>query len=373
MRIRKIFSTMLAAVLLLTGLQTASAQLPESPEYQAQAAAMTLTSEDLPTGFQLTGETFLELPDASIVEGATARYVSVYTNIDSGQEIRSYVVLFETDEQAAAGIEVLEGNEPGTLSDESVEVGSGNAELTTGTYETLDERTVGTADVTFHRGNAVAGVAVDNPDGSQPDSQLALDLADLLDTRIQDVQSGETSLNLGLPELTVPFAEGGTLVQAGFLTPGESEAIYGTQGSALTELGSSWVQTVAFGEDAAAPRVTIGITTFASAEEATEVVEQSDNIFQPLADQEEIEDFSFEDADSVVAYRYTSRDGNIADQESFRIIYSQGDMVTVVDVQGASDTETAEAAANAIAVSQVACQNDGTCERPVAPGVIPGS
>lgn len=372
MRIRSIISTMLAAVLLLTALQATAAQLPESTEVQGQAAAMTLTSEDLPTGFTLTGESFLELPDASIVPGVTAHYVSVYTNMDSGQQIRSYVFLFESEEQATAGIEVLEGNEPGTLSDETVEMGSGNAEISTGTYESVDGRTIGTADVTFTRGNAVAGVAVDNPDGTEPDGQLATDLADLKDARIQDVQSGESATDLTLPEQILPFVEGGVLVQAGFLSPNESEAIYGTQGSALTGLGSSWVQTVAYGEEGAAPRVTIGVTTFGSAEEATEVVEQSSNIFQPLADQEAIEDAEVDGAETVAAYRYTSRDGNIADQESYRIIFAQGDQVTVVDVQGAPDTETAEAAANTIAAAQVTCQTDGVCELPAAPGVIPG-
>lgn len=372
MRIRTKLSTMLAAVFLLSGLHGASAQLPEAAEVQAEAAAMTLTSEDLPTGFQLTGETFLPVPDPSVVEGATARYVSVYTNIDSGQEIRSYVVLFETEDQANVGIEVLEGNEVETLSDTPLEMGTGNAELTTGTYESLDGRTIGTADVTFVRGNAVAGVAVDNPDGSTPDEQLATDLANLMDTRVQAVQSGEAAVDLGVPAQIVPFADGGTLVQVGFLSPGESEAIYGTQGSALSGLQSSWVQTVAFGEGGTSPRVTIGITTFASADDATEVVEQAGNIFQPLADQEQIDDVELEGADSTVAFRYTSREGNIADQESYRIIFSQGERVTVVDVQSATDSETAEAAANAIASSQMACQAEGTCERPVAPGVIPG-
>lgn len=372
MRIRTILSTMLAALLMMSAFHGASAQLPESTEIQAQAAAMTLTSEDLPTGFQLTGETFLPIPDVATVEGAVARYVSVYTNIDSGQEIRSYVILFETDDQATAGIEVLEGNEPETLSDTEVEMGSGNAELTTGTYESVDGRTIGTADITFVRGNAVAGVAVDNPDGSEPDGQLATDLAALMDTRIQAVQSGESAIDLSLPAQIVPFADTGSLVQAGFLSPGESEAIYGTQGSALSGLGSSWVQTVAFGEDGASPRVTIGVTTFATAEDAAEVVDQAGNIFQPLADQEEIDDVEVDGADSAVAFRYTSREGNIADQESYRIIFSQGELVTVVDVQGAPDSETAEAAANAIAGAQFTCQSEGTCERPVAPGVIPG-
>lgn len=372
MRIRTILSTMLAAVLMLSVFHSASAQLPEAPDVQASAAAMTLTSEDLPTGFQLTGETFLPLPDASIVEGISARYVSVYTNIDSGQQIRSYVYLFENEDLAHTGIEVLEGNEPETLTDAEVELGAGNAELTTGTFESADGRTIGTADVTFVQGSVVGGVAVDNPDGTEPDSALATDLAELLDTRIQQVQSGDVAVDLQQPAAVVPFAEGGTLIQSGYLSAAEGEAIYGTQGSALTGLQSSWVQTVAYGEEGAAPRVTIGVTSFASADEATEVVEQADGIFQPLADQETIEGAEVEGADSVVAYRYTSRDGNIADQESYRIIFAQGETVTVVDVQGAENSETAEAAANTIAQSQSVCQGEGTCERPAAPGVIPG-
>lgn len=370
MRVRTILSTMFAALLLITGFQGASAQLPESTEVQAQAAAMTLTSEDLPTGFQLTGETFLPVPE---IEGATTRYVSVYTNIDSGQVIRSYVVLFESEEQAAAGFESLEADEAEGLTDAEVDLDAETAEITTGTYEDADGQTRGTADVTFVSGTAVAGVAVDNPDGTVPESQLAVDLAKLKEARIGEVQGGSSTSDLGLTGMIVPFADGGTLVQSGFLSASESEAIYGTQGSALTGLSSSYVQTVAFGEEGAAPRVTIGVTTFGSADEATQVVEQASNIFQPLADQETVEDAEVEGADSTVAYRYTSRDGSIADQESYRIIFSQGDKVTVVDVQGAADSETAEAAANAIAQSQIACQGEGTCEVPVAPGVIPGA
>ena len=67
MRIRSILTTMMAAALLLTALQATAAQLPDAADVQAEAAAMTLTSEDLPTGFMLTGETFLDLRTARVV------------------------------------------------------------------------------------------------------------------------------------------------------------------------------------------------------------------------------------------------------------------------------------------------------------------
>lgn len=372
MRIRKILTSVFATAVMLTGVSGVSAQLPESTDVQSQAAAMTLTTEDLPTGFHLTGETFLTPPDASVVPGVTAHYVSVYTNVDSGQQIRSYVYLFEDAAQATDGIQVIEGNEDSNaLTDSQVEVGEGDAELSLGTYETSDGSVVGTADVTFVRGTAVAGVAVDNPDGSEPDSQLATDLATSQDTRVQQVQDGEIEIDLTVTEQTLSLNESGILVQAGFLSPNESEEIYGTQGSALTSLQTSWVQSVAYGDEGAAPRVTIAITTFGSAEEAEEVVTSAGGIFQPLADQEEVEDASVDGADSVVAYRYTSRDGATAQQESYRIIFSQDEKVTVVDVQGTADSETAAAAANSVASSQATCQTDGACEMPALPGVTP--
>ncbi len=371
MRIRPTVLSALTASLLASSLFfSGAAQVPEANDVEAQAAAMTLASDDLPTGFVLSGETFLPLPDAGIVPGGTAHYVSEYTNIDSGQVIRSYVYLFEDESKATTAIEVLEGNEPETLTDAPVEMGSGNAEISTGTYESVDGRVIGTADVTFVRGNAVAGVAVDNPDGSTPDSKLATDLASRADERVQQVQGGESTLDLTLPGLMVPVTDNAVVLQAGYLSPAESEAIYGTQGSALTSLTGTYVQTVAYGESGTAPRLTIGVSTFATPEEAAAVVEQADLIFQPLADQEKLE-ASVEGADSAVAYRYTSRDGAAAEKESYRLIFSTGDTVTVVDVQGAEDSATAEAAANAVASPQLVCQTGGECVKPTAAGVIP--
>lgn len=371
MRNRFIVATLLTLALLLPG--NAFAQIPQEADAEATAAALTLTAEDLPTGYSLTGETFLPLPDATQVPGVQANYVSVYTNTENGQQIRSYVYTFENEDQAKAGIEVIEGNEAETLKDESVELGSGNAELTTGTYERADGSVVGTADVTFVRGNAVIGVAVDHPDGSAPDSTLATDLAKRADERAQKVQAGDSGIDLSLPGKIVPFTDGGTVLQAGFLSPAESEAVYGTQGSALTSLTSTYVKSVGYGENGAAPRVTIGVTTFASPEEAKSVVEQSDRIFTTMADQEKVADVEIEGTDSVAAFRYTSRDGASGSRESYRLIFSVGDVVTVVDVQGAPDSATAESAAQSIVAAQIGCQGGGTCERPVAEGVIPGN
>lgn len=370
MRIRSSILSVVTALLLTTSfIHSAAAQVPEANDVEAQAAATTLTSEDLPTGFSLTGETFLPLPDADGVAGVQAHYLSQYTNVDSGQQIRSYVYVFDTAENAATSMDVIEGNED--LTDAEADLGDGKSEISTGTYENPAGTTIGTADVTFVRGNAVVGVAVDNPDGTEPDPQLAKDLAARADTRAQQVQAGESPVDVTLPNLIVPITEGSTVLQAGYLSPVESEAIYGTQGSALTSLTSTYVQTVAYGEAGAGPRVTIGVSTFASPEEAAAVVSQADLIFQPLADQEKVEDVTVEGADSAVAYRYTSRDGAIAEKESYRLIVQQGQNVTVIDVQGAVDGATAEAAANSIVTSQITCQTGGECVKPAAEGVIP--
>ena len=370
MRIRSSLLSIATALLLATSfLHSGAAQVPESNDVEAQTAAIALTSEDLPTGYILTGETFLPVPDAGIVPGAQAHYVSLYTNVDNGQQIRSYVYLFDSAGSATAGIDVIEGNEE--FEDAEVELGDGNAEISTGTYQNAEGATIGTADVTFVRGNAVVGVAVDNPDGTVPDSKLATDLAARADSRAQQVRAGESTLDLNLPNTIVPITDNATVLQSGYLSAAESEAVYGTQGSALTSLTGTYVQTVAYGEEGIAPRVTIGVSTYASAEEAAAVVTQADLIFQPLADQEKIEEVNVGGADSAVAYRYTSRDGAVAEKESFRLIVQQGETVTVIDVQGAADGATAESAAMAIAAPQLTCQTGGECVKPVAEGVIP--
>lgn len=358
--------------LLMIGGGFVSAQVPENTEVQAQAAAYTLDSGDLPTGFSLTGETFLGQPDSSIMGGLQAAYLSVYTNLDSGQVIRSYVYLFETPEQAAAGLQVAGGNQEESIEHDSLEAGDGEAVLLTGSYTNAESAKIGTADAMFVRGPAVVGVALDNPDGTQPDVQLAKDLAKRADDRAQAIQAGDAPVDLELPGKVVPFAANGVVIQAGYLNSSEAESVYDVQGSGLSNLESTWVQTVGYGEDGAAPRVTIGITTFDSADEAKDVVEQSENIFASLPDQEKAPDVKVDGADSVAAFTYTSRDGTAGAKESYRIIFSIDSTVTVVDIQGASDGPTAQAAANSIVSAQIRCQTDGVCERPAAEGVIPG-
>lgn len=367
----RVLTTATAAVLIPLASLSANAQVPSDTNVQAQAAAMTLTSADLPTGYSLIGETFLPLPDG--VDGVTSHYVSVYTNTSTGQQIRSYVYTFGSEDQAKTGFDTLEGNEADTLSDESLTLGTGNAELTTGTYQNANDKTIGTADVTFVEGSAVVGVAIDNPDGSTPDSDLAKDLASIADTRAQAVTSGNASVDLTLPAKLVPISEGGTVIQAGYIDASEAEAIYGTQGSAIASAKSTYVETIGYGDSGTAPRVTIGVSTYASADDAKKVVEQADQIFPPLSDGEKVEDAKLDGTDAVVAYHYTSRDGEIASKESYRIIFSQGETVTVVDVQAAPDTEVAQAAANAIAGPQLTCQTGGDCVRPEADGVIPAN
>lgn len=370
MRIRsKLLTTAAAAILIPVMGMGVSAQVPESTDVQAQAAAIPLTTSDLPTGFNLIGETFLPLPDG--VAGATSHYVSVYTNIGSGQQIRSYVYTFGSADQAAAGFDALEGTEAETLSDQELQLGSGKAEISTGTYQDADGKVIGTADATFVRGAAVIGVAVDNPDGTVPDAQLAQDLAGIADARAEAVEGGSASVDLTLPARLVPFAQSGVVTQAGYLSPAESEVIYGTQGSGLSGATNIYVQTVAFSEGGSAPRVTIGVSTYANANDAKAIVEGADQIFLPLSDQQKVEDAALDGADAVVAYQYTSRDGSIAERESYRIIFAQGETVTVVDVQGAENSDVARSAAESIVGAQQTCQSGGGCEAPAAAGVIP--
>lgn len=342
MSVRQMLTSLLALLLFAGSSLGLAAQSTMDADLRAQVAAMTLTAEDLPTGFALVGETFLD--DAGH-DGQVAHYVSTYLNTDSGQQIRSYVYAFATSDQADAALAAL--------------------------TEEMAEAT--TADISFASDTVVTGVAVDNADGAVADMELATDLAAIQQVRVQAVQGGSSPVDLTLPSLVIPFDSNGGLVQVGYLSAGESEAMYGVSGSTLSSLDSTWVQTVAFGDNGAAPRVTVAVTTFGNEDDAKTVIENADRIFQTMADQEVVDDVKLDGSDNVVAYRYTSRAGQIGDQESYRVIYSIGTTVTVVDVQGAPDKEAAEAAANTLTRSQLKCQTEGVCDVPSVPGVIPAN
>lgn len=382
---RSLAALALGSMMLSAGLPAFAQSTPEStptPDtgMRAQLAAIVPRTEDLPVGYEFVGETFLSadevasgtLDAATLTDaGFTTQYVSVYENPENGSRIRSYVSAWDDASAAEAGFALLEDEgvvaPDGTFEDSEATVGEDPQETTTGTYTLEDGTSVGTADVTFRHENLLVGVAVESMDGSAVDAEMAVELATLLQERIQIVESGESPehTSLELPAKVISLSEQGDVLQVGFLGPVEVESIYGVQGSVLAGIDASWVESVMVGDPAAgAPVITVGTSTFGTPEDAATAVEQSAELFTPLANQEAVEDVSLDGADAVKAYRYSSANAEGDTLDSYRLIFATGSSLSVVDVQGAGSDASAADVASQLAAAQLDCQTGSTCEAP---------
>jgi hypothetical protein len=382
---KSVMALALGATMLISSLPALAQPTPGfadsiDAETRAQLAAMVPGAEDLPVGYQFVGETFLSadevvtgrLDAAALADaGFITQYVSVYENPESSSRIRMYVSAWNDASAAEAGFSLVEDEAvvapDGAFQDSEAGVGEDPRETTTGTYTLEDGTSVGSADVTFRRDNLLAGVAVETTDGSTADAGMATELATRLDERIETVQNGESPAHtsLELPSRVISVANQGEVLQAGFLGPAEVENIYGVQGSVLSGLDVSWVESVMFGDPAGnAPVVAVGTTTFGTPQDASTAVQQSAELFTPLANQQAVEDVSLEGADAVQAYEYSSgnAEGNALD--SYRVVFSTGTSLSVIDVQGAGSDVVAGETATRLASAQLACQTGSTCETP---------
>lgn len=387
-RLREIISGMaIGAIMLSSGLAAVAQSTPEAaqPDPRNALAAMTPGAEDLPTGYTFAGETFLTLDqvaasgvDAEALRsgGFVSQYVSVYQNTDANQRIRAYVSLWSDDQAATNGFAILEDetvtNPNDALDDADASVGEEPRETTTGTYTATDGSSIGTVDITFRRGPMVVGIAHETLDGSAADAGLANELATRVDERAQAVLDGAElpHIDMSLPGKVVGLdGEGNGLAQAGFLGPVEVESIYGVQGSLLSGIDSSWVETTLVGARAESPSVTVGLSTFANADDARLIVEQAGDIFPPLPGQEAVDGVTLDGADAVAAWRYGTSEGTA---DSYRLLFAANGTLTVIDVQRAAADGGAEQAAMAVATAELACQTGGACETPALPGSLTG-
>lgn len=379
----------IGAMILGSGFSASAQSTPAATELDPrhQLAAVTPGSEDLPTGYTFVGETFLNVDQvaeagfdgaALTSTGFVSQYVSVYENAETDQRIRAYASLWNDAGAAESGFAILEDetvtNPDDALEDSGAEVGEEPRETTTGTYAAPDGSTIGSVDVTFRRGPMVIGVAHETYDGSAADPTIAADLAARMDQRAQAVVAGESlpHIDMTLPGKVISFeSEANGLVQAGFLGPIEVESIYEVQGSLLSGVNSTWVETNLIGSTTTdAPTVSVGVTTFGNEQDAVFAAEQAGDLFLPLPNQEAVDGVTVDGAQATSAFRYASSDGSGMD--SYRLVFAAGGTMTVIDVQQAASEGGADEAAMTIANAQMACQSGNACEAPALPGSFTG-
>ncbi|MGC4190628.1 MAG: hypothetical protein QM589_05240 [Thermomicrobiales bacterium] len=357
------------------------------PKLVGQMAAITLDQSTLPDGYTLVGEAFLDADHAGYANidakaltdgGFLGRYVSYYENTSQNGRIVSYVSAWSSEDAAKAGFDLTEDeaktSPDATLTDSDASVGDEPRELTTGTFKDGDSD-IGTADITFRSGTFLVGVDVEKTDGSQPDTSVAETLAKTAADRAGAVTSGNNPQNtdLALALEALPLSSLGTGIQTGFLTPTEVENVYGVQGSSLSKLTASWTETIAVGADPKqVPYITVGLTTFANADEAKAVVSGAADLTPSLANLKAVDNVSVEGADSAAAFTFTSSATGATDADSYRILVSKGTLLIVVDVQGAPSVDLATETATGLVKAQLGCVGQDSCPAPTLPSSLAG-
>lgn len=378
--------TVLTLLATMTGSAIATAQSTPGnnaidPAVRGHLAAIIPDKDSLPVGYTFVGESFINASeitesddDASMLTdaGFIMMYVSIYEDSDTDTRIRSWVSAWTDNDAAIAGHDGLEGtDQKSDFSTEEVDIGEEPRERASGTYETSSGTEMTAQSISFRSDNRLIGVAVETPSGEMPDADLVTDLATQLAERDAAVSEGNAPAytDPDLPTRALMLGEAGDELQAGFLGPKEVEEIYGVQGTILSNLQTSWVETILLGSSDNFRTITVGITTFDDANDTREAVNQASDIFAPLTDQQEIDDATVEGADAVKAYRYSSSTSETDALNSYRIIFAIDTDLMVVDVQDAPSDDVASSTAMDFAKSQAECASGDICSIPDVSGM----
>ncbi len=368
-------------VLPLAGNAAQSGPVALDPLTRAQFAAVPLTTNELPDGYALLGETFLGadqyapggdsgITGQTLVDaGFVATYASVYGHESGNGRITSYVSLWDSGDEAAAAFALLEDEtvtiSEGDFTDSELDVGDGPAELTTGTLDS-EGTPQEFRDASFVVETLIVGVTSQGSAEAVVDADGMVALAQAAEARASTVTNGEVpeGTDFMLATATLNISTLGTELQTGFLSPDEAESLYGLSGSSLGSLRHSWVPLVAGGGDGEPPLVVVGRSSFADADTAARVVNQAAELVPLTVSLDPVGDFAVDGVGQVRGFNYVSPatpDATAAN--SFRAVAQVEDIVIIIDVQRAASAEEARAAAEALLTAQLGCSED-SCDLP---------
>jgi len=352
--------------------------LPEAPDGPLDLAAMTLDSEELPEGYQLSSEAYvdLELLEESLADilepgvladlGIVAYYETTYAPADGSGQIRSYVIEYPDPAAAEDGFDILEDEErlvtgESNLADDPGPDGVGDepAEITTGTLGPADAEQA-TVDVTFRIDRLGVGVAIETFDGSEPDVDLAVELATAKEARVVAALTGEDIANVDPNLVERVVALDGETTFEGYQTVVDG---HGSADSPAAEgFVASYVRGATFSEDpleTIAPYVTIGVSIYEDEDAALAVLAASDEIILQFPELEAI-DVPLVDGLPSAGYSFESLiPGD--DLASVRIFVAVDDALLSVDLQGFATADDALDAAVQVAEAAAGCVDGGDC------------
>jgi hypothetical protein len=375
---KRLVLALMIASLALGSVPAAGAQ-EAAPDQQQRAAmaAIPLITSDLPEGYAFAGEGFL--PAATVAStfnveeaqvtgaGFEGMYLSFYQAPDGGGTITSAVSAWTDAAAAEQGFALLEDEAvttPGSdATDAELDAGTGSAELTTGTIDT-EGGTRAVTDATFVVDRYVAGVTVETPQDAPMDAAGIQAMVDALEARAGAVVAGQSpdGTDLTLPTAVLDLRPLGSEIQAGYLSAGETERLYGVSGSSLSNLTASWVSGIVAGEGGEGPAVVIAASRFPDADTAARVVEQSGDL-APVELELQPVDIVVEGAGTVRGFQYAGPAAADGTLDSFRGVMQVDATVVVIDVQGAASVEAAQGAVTDLLTAQVAC-GGGSCQLP---------
>lgn len=354
------------------------APLPEAPAGPLDLAAMTLDSEELPDGYQLSSEAYvdldlLEATFADILEpgvladlSIVGYYETTYASVDGSSQIRSYVIEYPDPAAAEDGFDILEDEDRLVTGESDLEdapgldgVGEAPAEITTGTLGPADAEQA-TVDITFRIDRLGVGVAIETFDGSEPDQDLAEGLAIAKEARVVAALTGEEIPNIDPALVERVVALDGETIFEGYQTVIDG---YGSADSPAAEgFIASYVRGATFSEDTLetiAPYVTVGVSSYEDEDAALAVLDASDEIILQFPELESIDVPLIGDGPTV-GYSFESL---IPGDEiaSVRIYVAVDDALLSVDVQGFATADDALAAAVEVAEAATDCVDGGDC------------
>jgi hypothetical protein len=316
-------------------------------------------------------------PEKILATGLLWFYESQYASADRTIRVRSYLEEYATEQGAAAGFDILEDETRLVSTDAAfidrpapADLGEEPREITVGTF--LDPGGAGrleAIDITFRVGRLLGGVAIETVEGVQPDRQLALALAERLEERIEAVLNDMPlpGIDRSLPQRLVPAAPGTLGLQEGYVSIGE---VFGPEaaGAIGSEYRSGYLRTDVYdyerGEALPLPLLSIAVTSFASEAAPLAILTNAGLVTPPYANLERVRLERIPGTSALVGFRYTNPYAESADApvDSFRILMIVENNVVIIDVQGASSAEAAQAAAVLIAGRQAGCvRSDEPC------------
>lgn len=348
-------------------------------------AAMTLPSDDMPSGVALTFEAYVpiealaaQLASGGITAsdiakiGLTSFYQSVSATGDNAMSVRSYVEEFGGADGATAGFKLLEDEarfSPGdvgapTYTDKpGLGVGEEPSEVTVSTGTGSDGKTpTNGLDATFRVGRLLVGVSIDTTGATPPDETNLADLARKLDDRVNAVLNGDdvAGVDPRLPARLLSFAPDPAAivgVQDGYVSAADSFGPTVPQ-AAIDAYSSGYVKSYGLGfktdPTAPLPIVRLSLSSFSSESGPLAILNDAAKSTPAYAGLESarLEPIAGTSAATAFSYENPLKSGK---PDSFRIIAAVADRLFTVDVQGAASVEDARSIAESLTTQQVAC------------------